>query len=272
MSQGKLEENVKAVIKNASSHIPQKWANIASISVKTGQSVALPVYNKTREELEALAKLADGSMSETTSSNKKRALESEQEDKEIKEKKQNKEKLAAKSPLAKALKKQKVSEKEEGSAIKVTKKKRNEAVDSEGKSKKKKKRSESVDKKETELKEKSEKEGSAIKATKKKRNEAVDSEGKSKKKTKRSQSVDKKEIEPKEKSSFMASKKFKGSKKGYVFKRGDEGTGYYVDHIPKPDLLALDALARANKSTPKKGRSNTKGRRKSSGSGKKFRR
>ena len=235
MSKGKLEENVAAVIKNAASCIPQKWANIASISVKTGQSVALPVYNKTREELESLAKMAEVNMNNTISLDKKRVLESDQKDEEIKEKKQRKEKLAAKSPLVKALKKQKVLEKEDDS-LKKAEKKRSGSVDSEGKSKKKKKRSESVD-----------------------------SEGKSKKRSEAVDISDEKNIEPKKKASFIASKKFKGSKKGYVFKRGNEGNGYYIDSIPKPDLLALDALARANKVTPKKGRSSSKGRRKSSG-------
>ena len=46
------------------------------------------------------------------------------------------------------------------------------------------------------------------------------------------------------KEAFIASKKFTGSKKGYVFRAGPKGIGYYEDVKPVPDKAALAALAR----------------------------
>lgn len=43
---------------------------------------------------------------------------------------------------------------------------------------------------------------------------------------------------------FIPSKKYTGSKKGYVFYMGPKGLGYYVDIKPVPDKAALAALAR----------------------------
>lgn len=40
-------------------------------------------------------------------------------------------------------------------------------------------------------------------------------------------------------------KKFKGSKEGYVFRKGSEGLGYYVDKKPDVDFLMLQALLRS---------------------------
>ena len=48
----------------------------------------------------------------------------------------------------------------------------------------------------------------------------------------------------KQKADFIASKKFKGSKKGYVFHRGKRGIGYYVDIKPVVDKMAMEALKR----------------------------
>ena len=65
---------------------------------------------------------------------------------------------------------------------------------------------------------------------------------------------------------FIASKKFKGSKKGYFFQNGKKGLGYYMDVKPVVDRMAMEALMRSAK---KKGAS---GRRKSGGGGRRGRR
>ena len=43
---------------------------------------------------------------------------------------------------------------------------------------------------------------------------------------------------------FHAAAKFTGSKKGYVFRNGPDGLGYYVDVKPVVDKLAIAALVR----------------------------
>lgn len=49
---------------------------------------------------------------------------------------------------------------------------------------------------------------------------------------------------PKTSEHFVAAKKFSGSKKGYVFKKGPQGIGYYVDVKPVVNKAAIEALAR----------------------------
>jgi ribosome biogenesis protein UTP30 len=57
---------------------------------------------------------------------------------------------------------------------------------------------------------------------------------------------------------YVSAKKFKGSKKGYVFKMGTKGLGYYVDIKPKIDPMAMEALMRlGSKSKGKGGGSNS---------------
>lgn len=68
-------------------------------------------------------------------------------------------------------------------------------------------------------------------------------------------------------SSFLAAKKFTGSKKGYVFKKGDKGVGYYVDVEPVVDKMAMEAIAKMQSRPSKQG-----GSRKSAGGGGKRRR
>ena len=81
MSSGSICDNIQAVIQNAISHIPRKASNVSSISIKTDSSIALPIYNKIREELDTIEKLAkvesSNTASESTSlsSKKKRGLD-----------------------------------------------------------------------------------------------------------------------------------------------------------------------------------------------------
>lgn len=51
---------------------------------------------------------------------------------------------------------------------------------------------------------------------------------------------------PKKGEAFIASKKFVGSKSGYVFKSGNKGLGYYVDVKPKVDPMVIEALLRSS--------------------------
>ena len=66
-----------------------------------------------------------------------------------------------------------------------------------------------------------------------------------KKKSKKKSKKDDNDNDEEENAPFKASKKFKGSKKGYVFKMGRKGLGYYVDVKPVVDKMAMDALRRS---------------------------
>ena len=215
-----LVANAIAIVENAVGHMPRKWSNISAVNVKTSQSVALPVYNKTREELDEISKIAKVA----TSAEKKRAREEEEVEAEreiaAEAKKKQKKELAAKSPLVKALKK---TQKKTSSETKIDA----AGVDT---PKKSKKRSASVE-------DKKEVVAATPKSAKKIKTKSADSKSETPK-------AAKKEKECKD---FISSKKFKGSKKGFVFKMGERGLGYYLDKKPQPDKMALQALARMNK-------------------------
>jgi ribosome biogenesis protein UTP30 len=290
MSLEYLVENVEAILANAVKHIPRKWSNVSAVNVKTSQSVALPVYNKTREELEEIARMAKVDAS-STAEEKKRAREEEEEEAELAEeesartKKQKKE-LAAKSPLVKALKKTQKKNKHDGKAAEATtpskkKKKTNsdsveekevvELADEEAtRSKKQKKELAAKSPLVKALKKKNKHDGEASEATtpskkKKKTNsdsveekEVVKATPKSSKKKKSKEKEDvaaetpksskkKKSDEEGSSKTFISSKKYKGSKKSFVFKMGSRGVGYYVDIKPVPDKMALAAIARMGK-------------------------
>ena len=46
---------------------------------------------------------------------------------------------------------------------------------------------------------------------------------------------------------FVASKKYSGSKSGYVFKMGNKGLGYYVDLKPKVNPMLIETMLRSLK-------------------------
>lgn len=227
-----LNENVQAIVATAIDKIPSKWANVRSISIKLPDSTSLPVYNKTPEELEEIARLAGSTKKAAAEEMKEDETKEKSKKATSEEKKRKKKDLAAKSPLVRALKKQKLAKKED------------EAPAAEApaavKSARKKKKSEktpapSVTKEEG-------KADSAATEKKKKRKQSEDDAVSSKKQTKNAAS----------KEDFIPSKKFVGSKKGYAFYRGKKGLGYYIDIPPKVDKVAMAALARlAN--TPMKG-------------------
>ncbi len=99
MSTKQIVENVAAVCAHVPTKIPRHWANVRSIAVKTNNSVALPIYNKTPAELKEIAKLA-GIEDDEFVKEKPKPVKSEQTNSVTKKRK------AAKSPLLKALKKQ----------------------------------------------------------------------------------------------------------------------------------------------------------------------
>mmetsp|Transcript_18243 Transcript_18243/g.29673 ORF Transcript_18243/g.29673 Transcript_18243/m.29673 type:complete len:514 (-) Transcript_18243:91-1632(-) len=259
MSQKKLLSNIQSICSIVPTKVPRKYANIRSISIKTTASVALPVYNKTPEELEEIMELAK---------EKKPIVDKEEETEDDKGSKKRKV-AAATSPLAKALKKQKaveakesdkledeVAEKPKKSAKKAktpksTKKKSTESISSSDvveeaavetpkveeaaaktaaktpKSSKKKKTKEVVESKVEE----EAKEAKTPKSSKKRKSKAEDSTtAASAKKTPKKNSV-----ESTKDANFIASKKFSGAKKGFVFKKSNLGIGYYKDVIPTVD-------------------------------------
>jgi len=292
MSQKKLLSNIQSICSIVPTKVPRKYANIRSISIKTTASVALPVYNKTPEELEEIMELAK---------EKKPIVDKEEETEDDKGSKKRKV-AAATSPLAKALKKQKaveakesdkledeVAEKPKKSAKKAktpksTKKKSTESISSSDvveeaavetpkveeaaaktaaktpKSSKKKKTKEPIEsKKEEEVKEAKTEEAPAKtpkSSKKKKTKEVVESkveeeakEAKTPKSSKKRKSKaedsttaasakktpKKNSVESTKDANFIASKKFSGAKKGFVFKKSNLGIGYYKDVIPTVD-------------------------------------
>ena len=225
MDMDRLVDNIKAICKEAPNKIPQKWANIRSISIKTSHSMALPIYNKTPEELAQISKMAgiEGA---------KEAEREKEEEEEAKKKKQaDVKKRKAKSPLVQALKKSQTEEKRKGKKQKVTEKTKKETPaepDAESvKSTKKQKKS----KKETPT----EPDAESVKSVKKQKKSPASDEGKE----------------------FIASKKFSKSKKGYVFRKGDKGVGYYVDVKPVVDRMAMEAFKRTGNNSQSRGRSKT---------------
>lgn len=315
-----LTENIVQIAAGAVPKMPQKWVNVQNIAIKTPNSVALPIYNKTPEVLREIAALAgivqtideveqeskeEGMETTTTTPNSKTA---NKKDLKIAEKKRE-----TQSPLLRALKKQKQGEKEKSnqSSENVTKtkatkkgnqqeKKRtspsedpSEKVDdtqhSAKKSKKVTDKKESVDEIETPKSTKHADNSNSKKSNKdmkspnsttkstpvvkseitkspkatnvnetKKTNKGMEPT-KSKKETvspqasKESSDKNVKKEEGVVNSNFIAAKKFQGSKKGYVFKMGKEGLGYYVDVKPVVDHMAMDALTRAVKNKGNQG-------------------
>ena len=234
MSMNKIMANAAAIVTGAVGHIPRKWANVSAIHIKTTTSVALPVYNKTREELEEIARLAKVERTVSDSSkedpSKKRVRDNDgtdvkMDEKDVEqEKKKKQKKELAKSPLAKALKKAKAEE----TAVEKEMEKETQGTPA------MKKKSPKSD--ETPMTSASEKVKSAKKT---KAADAIMDEKTSSSSTKKTKTEDAGK-------DFISSKKFKGAKKGYVFRKGKEGIGYYIDIKPVVDKMALAALARLN--------------------------
>jgi ribosome biogenesis protein UTP30 len=313
MSIQKLVQNVVAVCESVAPKIPRKWANVRSISIKLPATTALPVYNKTPAELLEIASMA-GLTSAWKTADEEAAEQLSRQQEAAKEKADDrKRKTADKSPLLRALKKQKQQEtkgndeKDSSPAAKKSKKETKPADAASSKNKRK----QSVDKTEVKKKDDKEKtkeveakvESSGKKddkppaeknakkddkvaddkpaqkkakkddkhAEKQKKDDKPSADKKAKKNkssAEKQQANDDKPSSEKDKkqqksedSSFIAAKKFTGSKKGYVFKKGEKGVGYYVDVKPVVDKMAMEAIAKMQ-SRPKQS-----GSRKSAGGG-----
>lgn len=233
-----LVDNVNAIAKNAVQKIPRKWANVRNIAVKTTDSMSLPIYNKTPEELVEIAKMAGVSTKEGEPEESSKQKEKQRED----EQKKRKQELSAKSPLIRALKKQKKAE-ETPKEKKGAKRKENKEVTTEQPKKKEKKGMSGE-------KEKKKKEPKVVETP-----EKVVPKSEPKRSTRSAKKVaEVKEDVTNEASPFIKAKKFSGSKKGYVFKKGETGIGYYVDVKPVVDKMKLAALSRLASTPGRSGR------------------
>ena len=108
MTSQQLTENILEIAKAAVPHMPHKWANIQNIAIKTPESVALPIYNKTPEVLREIAAAAGVSGDVPHIDTPEKEAESESAIK--KETPTSEKKREMSSPLLRALKKQKKEE------------------------------------------------------------------------------------------------------------------------------------------------------------------
>jgi myosin heavy subunit len=251
MSPEHLASNISSILSQVPLKVPRKWANIKSISVKTTNSVALPIYNKTLEELEEIKFMADV-VHTTTASNVGKGGSIEEE----KEKKKKRKELAEKSPLAKALKKQKKEQKDDDGVSKEDEEKVAKSKTPKS-SKKRKDKSESLEstnakEEEEEAKSKDVKVKSA-KKTKDKDN-AINTKSTSNKaqvnnndNNKTTKSIKDKQSNEEANATFIPSKKYTGSKSGYVFRKDKQGLGYYIDVKPVVDKVWLNKLQNSGK-------------------------
>ena len=275
MTSDQIVENILAITENGVPLIPRKWANIRAIALKTPNSTSLPFYNKTPEELMEIARLAGArQVWKATESESKDAMEVDKSDTDDSPKKRK----DIKSPLVQALKKQKKDagneeskkekdieskkqsakeNKDEVTESKTSKKqKKEQKEENESKTKEGKKSNKTVTAKGNDTKEsmdvekkdeiKVSKDKSASAKKSKRKSDGGASSEKDEPLSKKSKSPAKDTTKGSEgkAADFIASKKFTGSKKGYVFRAGSKGLGYYVDVKPVPDKAALAALAR----------------------------
>jgi len=293
-----LVENFEAIVNGVAEKIPKKWKNILNISIKTTNSIALPFYSKRPDELAELEDIVEKTKEEkgidrADVSKKRKGGEANEDHDDESSPAINVDK-SSKSPLLRALKKQKSDGKKAEPKDKLD-------VDKSIKKEKKKKVRKESDV--SDIVENSRKGDSknvttkndstpATKAKKKKRADSDVSEAEklstkdSKKqktpkteekraKTKSKATPAKEEIDTTKAENkpadgnFVASKKFNGAKKGYVFKKGAKGVGYYKDTPPVVDKAVLAALARSasngrggrRQNTPKSSAKKRRGRR-----------
>ena len=283
-SSKELLENALAAISQSVEHVPQQWKNVLSLCLKTPSSMALPFYNQLPEQLLDLSTLRseDEIQAELAS---KQAQEAEKRKERETAKKEKRVRAADdKSPLLRALKKQKATE-EAKSDKKTEETGKVIAKATKAKDALKAKASSDTPASKTTKSELSKKEAKAAKSEalsdKKKQSEAPKGADKktakrvepelaektsSKKAKKTPERAVAKETAVAAKSpfnaSFMASSKFSGSKKGFVFKKGPQGVGYYKDQPPVVDNMAMEAILRMAKTQGGGG-----GRKKQSGGG-----
>jgi len=220
-----LKENVESIVKNAVSHIPRTWANISSISIKTSKSISLPIYNKTREDLEEIAYLHQIAKKDTKEKKREISAQSEEKIDTGRDQKKQKVDIVAKSPLLTAIKTMKNrDEKSEEESTKIEKDQNAREKPKEKKKRKKKHASSNADETRT--------------------NKKIKEEKKDEGKSPRLDETSKKASTSTEKKQFISSSKFKKAKPGYVFKKGANGVGYYLDVKP---AVMFSKVVRSNR-------------------------
>eukprot|EP00980_Cylindrotheca_fusiformis_P001485 scaffold345_cov134-Cylindrotheca_fusiformis.AAC.96 len=266
MDAEKLVDNIVAIAENAVPKLPRKWANVQVISVKTPDSVALPVYNKTPEILLELAKLSGYEPNKKVVETKDETKADTKEEEKGSKKKKKKEK----SPLLQALKKveeeeKKKEKKDDKKEVKRKKESKSKRKTSDAEDDQRKDSVESnpdlLDEKKSKKESKNKRKSSDADGPKKKSSESIseilDEKKQAKKKRRKSEGDEPAE----ETGDFIAAKKYKGSKKGYVFRTGIHGVGYYIDVRPVVDRAAMEALKRSFKGSAKGSKKGRRGRR-----------
>ena len=232
----KLLENIQSIAQVVPDKVPKKWSNIRSVSIKTSSSVALPIYNRTPQELEEIMRMAKEEPKQAAGD-----VEQEKSEKSSKKKK-------ASTPLAKALKKQSSEQDDDAAPTTSSKKKKRDAESSIEKTPKTKKRKESAE--DTSARSKKKKSDSDIEKTKEE-TAAAKKTPKSLKKAKTDEKEKEEKLTAKKtpktdspEGDFIPSKKFVGAKKGFVFTKGKKGLGYYKDVKPVVDKAFLASLGK----------------------------
>jgi ribosome biogenesis protein UTP30 len=255
MDPRKLVQNIVALVPQAVDKLPRKWANLRSVSIKTPSSMALPVYNKTPQELMEIARLAD--VEPTYSDKQGPRAKDDQHQKDDKQVKLKKDAGKEKSPLLQALQKQKQDMSKKTGTAETNSSKDGAPSNVEGKKEKKRKNKEesesskAVDsqaapeggtradeKEKSRKKSKKDETGAPVSSPK-----TTSPQVSTPKETKRKEPSERKSGESSS-SSFVAAQKYAGSKPGYVFKLGPKGLGYYTDVKPVVDHMALEAIMR----------------------------
>ena len=293
MSSDKLLDNIIAVCESVPMKVPRKWCNVRSISIKTVDSVALPVYNRTPEELEHIAQLAK--VGSSTSSTPSSVSNNDDEETKQMKKKVKSSTMVVDTPLARALKKQKIvntpnpapdSNKRKGTmdddendesdiVVAKTASESSKKVNTQSELMKEKEdksvistttTSTKYSKKTKSLEDTTTKIPSSKKVKLNTNDESVVKSPKKKKVDTKAGAVKTSNYE--DNNNFVSATKFTGSKKGYVFTKGKLGLGYYKDIPP-----IVDKVWRANlgSNSSRTGGSGGNNNRKSMGGGQKRR-
>ena len=250
-----IVDNIISVVVHVPNKVPRQWANIKNINIKLPASIALPIYNQTPSELIEIAQMAgipsmwvnDDDDDDEKTNTKTKTTDQKTTTVSISEAVNKK-----KSPLLKAIEKQK---KEDRNTAKDTSKKTskidelNKSSTTETKSEKKRKQSETGGKEKdvtipsavSKPKQTSDDKVSVASPSKKVKTTtvAVDATSASQNSTSTTTKASKKDDDDTKKSNdttlkaFIATKKFQGPKTGYVFHVGTLGLGYYKDQPPK---------------------------------------
>jgi hypothetical protein len=266
MSAQTLAENVMAIAENAVPKIPRKWANVQVVGLKTPESMSLPIYNKTPETLLEIAAMAGYNPPKASTNEEidvpEREFGGANKSNDSKAEAAKKRKGDLKSPLVRALKKQKKVEEEEKTDKKQKRTAEDVVMEDKPKESPTKKQKKEVAKKVEEVKPES---------AKKQKKEAKVETPKETKKQKETSAKKSEEVKPdsakkankeEDNKDFIAAKKFKGSKKGYAFKMGKQGVGYYVDVKPTIDKMAIQAIMKLKNSRGSQSKNKYKGSRK----------